>query len=100
MKNQNTTYLYRHFDKYGNLLYVGISISCVARLSQHRSHSHWFTSIAMITIEKFNSRSKAEEAEMDAIGSERPLHNITYNYKSKGYCEQYEKEREEEYRCA
>jgi predicted GIY-YIG superfamily endonuclease len=67
--------LYRHFDKDGKLLYVGISISVIQRLSQHR-RSRWFGEIASITIEKFPSRRDAARAEMVAIRKECPRFNI------------------------
>lgn len=78
------TDLYRHFDSNGNLLYVGISLSTLNRLGQHKDNSHWFNSISNITIEKFNNRDKALIAERDAIINEKPLYNKVYNrYK---YC--------------
>lgn len=66
--------LYRHFDAEGNLLYVGISLSAVARLIQHRS-SGWFDQIVRIDIERFDSRDTALAAENIAIKKERPRHN-------------------------
>lgn len=83
LSNQKFHYLYRHFDKDGNLLYVGISISYFVRLSQHKNGSFWFSDIATSTIEKFNSRHDAEKAEIFAISSEHPLHNVVYNRKKK-----------------
>lgn len=73
--------LYRHFDKDGNLFYIGISLSAIQRLSQHR-RSRWFDEIASIKIEKFKSRQDAARAEMIAIRTERPIFNIQLvNYK-------------------
>ena len=34
--------LYRHFDCDGVLLYVGISLSTVARLCEHKHSSKWY----------------------------------------------------------
>lgn len=70
--------LYRHFDNGGNLLYVGISFGAIARLQQHRLHSHWYHLIEMITIEKFEDRRAAERAERRAIATEKPLYNIAH----------------------
>jgi predicted GIY-YIG superfamily endonuclease len=70
------TYLYRHFDKDGQLLYVGISLSAMTRISQHRESSPWFDLINNITLEKFASRKAALRAETDAIQIEKPLYNI------------------------
>jgi hypothetical protein len=68
------TQLYRHFDADDRLLYVGISISAVIRLYEHRSSS-WFYKIAKITIETFDTRQRAVEAERRAIVEERPSYN-------------------------
>lgn len=69
------TDLYRHFDKRGNLLYVGISINAVNRLNQHKDKS-WYDDIESLTVEKFATREAAIAAEKLAIQSENPLHNM------------------------
>ena len=69
------TYLYRHFDADGGLLYVGVSLNALNRLGQHKDHSHWFDSICRVEIQKFDTRAKALAAETLAIGNERPKHN-------------------------
>lgn len=71
--------LYRHFSSDGALLYVGIALNHVNRLSQHRNDSAWFPLIARIEIEHFESRTDAEQAERAAIKSERPIFNRTHN---------------------
>jgi hypothetical protein len=68
--------LYRHFDAYGRLLYVGISISTLARLREHRRQSHWYERIARIEITKVATRELARKAELRAIRNEHPLWNI------------------------
>jgi hypothetical protein len=40
--------LYRHFAADGSLLYVGISMCAINRLSQHEERSHWFDQIATV----------------------------------------------------
>ena len=42
--------LYRHFDGTGRLLYVGISLSVIVRLSGHK-RSPWFGDIARVEID-------------------------------------------------
>lgn len=69
------TELYRHFDKDGRLLYVGVSLYAVFRLVAHRSRSAWFREIAKVTIERFPTRVEAERAEYRAITDEHPLWN-------------------------
>ena len=70
------TKLYRHFDGEGALLYVGISLNAIVRLSQHKMQSHWFDKIANVTIESFETRDAALEAETRAIQEESPKYNI------------------------
>jgi len=70
------TSLYRHFDGDGCLLYVGISLSAVARLAEHRRESHWYSQIARVEIENFEDREDALEAEAEAIRNEKTLYNI------------------------
>jgi hypothetical protein len=69
-------HLYRHFDKSGALLYVGISLNALNRLGQHKDHAHWFCQIARVEIENYPTRETAREAEKKAISSENPLHNL------------------------
>jgi predicted DNA-binding transcriptional regulator AlpA/predicted GIY-YIG superfamily endonuclease len=69
------TALYRHFDKHGDLLYVGISLNAAARLSQHRNKP-WFAQIANVTVEKFATREEALAAEKRAIMDELPRFNV------------------------
>jgi predicted DNA-binding transcriptional regulator AlpA len=70
--------LYRHYDRDGVLLYVGISASTFTRVKQHKSESHWFRRITAITIEHFETMSQAAESERLAIKSEKPLYNKTH----------------------
>lgn len=69
------TALYRHFDKRGNLLYVGISLYPIARLITHTSKSVWAKSIARVEIEYFEHKGHALYAEFLAIRKENPLFN-------------------------
>lgn len=72
---QLKTALYRHFDKDDVLLYVGVSLSAVNRLSQHKTASPWFADIVKVTVEYFPSRYSAESAEREAIRKEKPKYN-------------------------
>ena len=69
------TALYRHFDAAGQLLYVGISLSAVGRLAQHKLTAHWFAQLARIEVEWLSSRNEALKAERAAIAAENPAHN-------------------------
>ncbi len=70
--------VYRHFDEADRLLYVGRSRNPIARMNGHRGHSEWFTKIAKMTIEKFDSLEAATQAEADAIKAEKPAHNVQH----------------------
>ena len=70
--------LYRHFDKNGILLYIGISMNLFARLKAHQKQSHWFNLIDRIEIKHFETREEVLMAEKLAIQKERPLYNKIY----------------------
>lgn len=70
------TKLYRHFDATGQLLYVGISLSAIHRLQQHKRTAHWASQIANVTIEPHPTRAAALAAEREAIRQENPAHNV------------------------
>lgn len=69
------TCLYRHFCTNGTLLYVGISMSPLARAAAHKQ-SPWAYDIARIEMEWFDTRAEAEAAEREAIKTEGPAHNL------------------------
>lgn len=71
-----TQKLYRHFNKNNELLYVGISMSIAARLSNHKSTSHWFNEVTKITIENYETREEVLDAEVKAIQLEKPKFNV------------------------
>lgn len=66
--------LYRHFDQHGYLLYVGQSISALARLMSHKS-SPWIADIAFVSIDRYESPDALNEAEAVAIAMEAPIYN-------------------------
>jgi len=70
-----TCQLYRHFDADGNLLYVGVSLGAVARLSQHKT-SPWFGQIKTVEIQQCSNREQALDLETAAVRSENPKYNI------------------------
>jgi hypothetical protein len=72
------TELYRHFDKFGRLLYVGISMSGIGRLSTHRRECAWFNLISVVTIERLPNRAAALVAEAKAIQLEKPYFNRSH----------------------
>lgn len=78
------TALYRHFDRSGRLLYVGVSDNPAERLAQHRAQSEWAGAIERQSVVWFCSRPLALAAEKDAINDERPPYNERLNPDAKG----------------
>jgi DNA-binding transcriptional regulator YiaG len=72
------TQLYRHFDSRGELLYIGVSLRALQRLSQHRGSATWFPSIARVTLQEYDTRKEALIAEREAIKTELPKFNSTH----------------------
>lgn len=70
------TALYRHFNADGVLLYVGISLNAVQRLSQHRFGAKWFVQISRVDVEWLDDRASALAAEAIAIAQEDPVWNM------------------------
>jgi predicted GIY-YIG superfamily endonuclease len=79
MSSNASTDLYRYYDADGQLLYVGISLSAVARASQHRAEKGWWQDVARMTVEHLPTRQAAEDAERSAIRAEKPVHNVIHN---------------------
>jgi hypothetical protein len=73
------TALYRIWGNEGQLLYVGISKSALSRLGQHLAEKSWAADIVNVTIETYPTRELAAAAEIAAIKTEKPLHNVTHN---------------------
>ncbi len=69
--------LYRLFDADGELLYIGISYSAIARFAQHKATQPWAGDVCRIEIETHDvSRREIEDIESAAIRDEKPKHNI------------------------
>lgn len=79
--------LYRYYDADGVLLYVGISVSAVARSAAHKGNAGWWGDVAAMVVEKFPTREDARIAEAAAIATENPLHNIQGKVRSRGWLE-------------
>jgi hypothetical protein len=67
--------LYRHFDKTGNLLYVGIACNPFRRSVDHSCNADWFERVARIDIEWHLTRDAALWFEEMAIARENPKYN-------------------------
>lgn len=78
-KPKGMTELYRHFDEWGRLLYVGVSTSSVVRLWKHMEECSWHDLIATVTIERYLTRGEALVAERLAVREESPYFNKVHN---------------------
>ena len=67
--------VYRHYDADGVLLYVGMSLNPTSRNMAHKAGSYWFCDISKITIEWFQDKIEAMDAEAWAIYREKPIYN-------------------------
>ena len=67
--------LYRHYDSNDNLLYIGVSLNALNRLSQHKRTGAWFNDISRVSIDKYETRQLVLDAEREAIVNESPKYN-------------------------
>ncbi len=70
-----TTAVYRFFDSFGSLLYVGVTSNISTRLSQHDQAQPWWRLVASVKVEHHDNREAALDAERAAIHTERPRFN-------------------------
>jgi len=68
--------LYRLFTDRCDLLYVGISLSALQRMSSHRARQPWWHEVASIEIEYYPTRQAVLSAERQAIRTEHPRYNV------------------------
>ena len=73
---QDATSLYRFYDAAGVLLYVGITRRGWHRFDEHSASKDWWSQVVTTRVEHFPTRDQARKAELVAIASESPQHNI------------------------
>lgn len=72
------TYLYRFYDKWFALLYVGITSGIPTRFENHAKAKDWWPDVRHIDIERYDDREAATRAEREAIIKEGPVHNVQH----------------------
>lgn len=77
-RDQRRCALYRHYDRYKILLYVGITESLEDRTGGHARSSDWVRYASHATVEWFDTRGEAATEERKAIESELPIFNRQY----------------------
>ncbi|MBC22308.1 MAG: hypothetical protein CMJ32_00120 [Phycisphaerae bacterium] len=78
------TALYRHYNRDGCLLYVGVTDDLSARTEAHERGSDWFASVARTDIQWCLSREHALALEAVAIVHEKPAHNRAHSGRADG----------------
>jgi hypothetical protein len=74
-----TQQLYRLFNADDKLLYVGISMSALNRIGQHKTEKVWWHEVAKITIETHHvERQQILDIERRTIVAEKPRYNIKH----------------------
>jgi len=68
--------LYRLYAFNGDLLYVGITNVGLERFAGHAATKPWWSQVADIALEHYATRDAGLRAELRAIRTERPIHNI------------------------
>lgn len=71
------TALYRLYSASDKLLYVGISKHPKWRMKEHAQGKWWWWQVHRGTIEYFEDRASAAEAELAAIRTEAPIYNLS-----------------------
>ncbi|MEU8968138.1 GIY-YIG nuclease family protein [Streptomyces monashensis] len=70
------TCVYRLYDLFGRLLYVGMTSNIARRWKEHRTdHRDWWYQVTERHLEWFPTRDQAWRAERDAVHTELPLYN-------------------------
>jgi hypothetical protein len=71
-----TTSVYRLYDRYGILLYVGVTSRNLTRQHEHAAGKAWWEHVYAQTFEHMPDRDTALDVEAKAIGRELPVFNV------------------------
>jgi predicted GIY-YIG superfamily endonuclease len=71
------TYLYRCFDRDGQLLYVGVTDNVERRKREHAKDKFWWHDVARVTRMAFQRRTEALWAEWAVISTCAPVYNCS-----------------------
>lgn len=71
--------LYRFYARWGELLYVGITMNVADRWRDHREGKVWWPDVGVITVRHYNTRQELLDAERTAIQTEHPTHNVRHS---------------------
>ncbi len=74
--DDHRTALYRLYAGGGALLYVGITVNVEQRWTEHERAKPWWPQVTEKRVEWFENRPAALAAELQAIKTEHPIHNV------------------------
>lgn len=77
MTTEPITYLYRCFDRDGQLLYVGVTDNVERRKREHAKDKFWWHDVARVTRMAFQRRIEALWAEWAVISTCGPIYNCS-----------------------
>jgi predicted GIY-YIG superfamily endonuclease len=75
-QSMKITSVYKLYNKYDELLYVGISLSAITRLSQHKADKEWYSEISRVDIEHYETEEQARDVEGILIKELNPRYNV------------------------
>lgn len=73
------TSVYRYFDEFGCLIYVGITNQGIGRNRQHNKSADWWPYVANQSVEHYDSRAEALAVEAESIVKFKPPFNRALN---------------------
>lgn len=82
--------IYKHYDIFDRLLYIGLTTSLHNRLTNHAQASLWIHRTKRIELEHCRSAEEMREGERELIERLHPLYNAQYNYNYRSFVYRYE----------
>lgn len=76
MLEERSTYLYKHWNYDGVVIYVGITANPEQRLYNHKRNASWFKEVSQVSFKKFSNRLMARTAERYSIKTDKPAYNL------------------------
>lgn len=73
------TDVYRLYNAFGELLYVGVAADAYHRMAAHRREKPWWSEVRRVRVERYANRAAALHVEATAIRDEEPWHNVVPN---------------------
>lgn len=79
MPDSTATSVYKYYDEFGTLLYVGITSRGMRRQREHNKDKPWWGYVASQLVEHFETREQALSRESSLIDAYRPPFNTQQN---------------------